>query len=280
MRRHFCILFLAGFFAAAFFIMGTGAAGAVSDTQAAGPAVKKASGQLDFLHQTLKEIRSLKQRGHYLEASNKYALVLDKVRLSTKDRKKLTQEYEKLNTQLLFSRTITPNTILYTVTEGDSLYTIAKKNGTTAALIRRMNSLTKDTIYPGMKLKVVTGRFFVRVDKSQNTLRLFLEETPIKTYSVATGRDNSTPTGEFIIKDKLKDPTWYKSGAVIEPGSPDNHLGTRWLGFDMAGYGIHGTTEPHLIGKQVSHGCVRMRNEDVEELYDVLPMGAKTAITD
>ncbi|MBP9865547.1 MAG: L,D-transpeptidase family protein [Candidatus Omnitrophica bacterium] len=238
------------------------------------------SAKLELLRKTLKEIRTLKRRGQYLEASEKYALILDEIRLSTQDRKKITHDYEKLNTQLLFSRTATPGTTLHNVVEGDSLYTIAKKYGTTSALIRRMNGLTKDVIYPGMKLKAVTGKFYVRVDKSQNTLRLFLDETPIKTYLVATGKANSTPTGEFTVKDKLVDPTWYKSGAIIEPGSPDNHLGTRWLGFDLPGYGIHGTTEPQLIGKQVSHGCVRMRNEDVEELYDILPQGTKVAITD
>lgn len=240
----------------------------------------KANAELELLRKTLKEIRNFKRRGQYLEASKKYALILDEIRLSTKDRKKITADYEKLNTQLLFSRTVTPGTVLHEVAAGESLYTIAKKHGTTSALIRRMNSLSKDVIYPGMKLKAVTGKFYARVDKSKNTLRLFLDDVPIKTYSVATGKDNSTPAGEFTIKDKLVDPTWYKSGAIIEPGSPDNHLGTRWLGFDMPGYGIHGTTEPQLIGKQVSHGCVRMRNEDVEELYDILPQGTKVAITD
>ncbi len=236
--------------------------------------------ELDLFQKTLKEIRNYKRRGQYLEAAQKYAFILDEIRLSTKDRKKLTQDYEKLNTKLLFSRTITPGSALHTVAEGDSLYTIAKKYGTTSALTRRINGLTKDVIYPGMKLKVITGTFYVRVDKSQNTLRLFLDDTPIKTYLVATGKNNSTPTGEFTVTNKLEDPTWYKSGAVIEPGSPDNHLGTRWLGFDQPGYGIHGTTEPNLIGQQVSHGCVRMHNNDVEELYEILPYGVKVAITD
>jgi len=247
--------------------------------ESAGTPKAESKAKLELFQKTLKEIRGLKRRGQYLEASSKYAFILDEIDLSTKDRKKITSDFEKLNTQLLFSRTPTPGTLLHTVVDGESLYTIAKKYGTTSALIRRMNSLSKDVIYPGMKLKAVSGKFYVRVDKSRNTLRLFLEDTPIKTYSVATGRDNSTPTGEFTVKDKLVDPTWYKSGAVIEPGSPDNHLGTRWLGFDMPGYGIHGTTEPNLIGQQVSHGCVRMRNEDVEELYDILPPGTKVAIT-
>ena len=57
-------------------------------------------------------------------------------------------------------------------------------------------------------------------------------------------------------------------------------LGSRWLGFNMPGYGIHGTIEPETIGKQVTAGCVRMRNSDVEELYDILPLGTEVSIVD
>ena len=67
---------------------------------------------------------------------------------------------------------------------------------------------------------------------------------------------------------------------MIESGSPENSLGTRWLGFDKKGYGIHGTVEPETIGQQVSQGCVRMLNEDVEELYDLLPRGTRVTVQD
>jgi len=227
----------------------------------------------------LDKISTLKEKGQYQEAAQMDEKLLKSGKLPRAQRKRIRREYEKLNEKLMFSRTITPESTLHTVVEGESLYTIARKYGTTSALIRRMNGLEKETIYPGMKLKVVTGTFFIRVDKSQNTLRLFLNDKPMKTYQVATGRDNSTPTGDFTVVTKLKNPTWYKPGAVIEPGSPDNHLGTRWLGFDQPGYGIHGTTQPKLIGQQVSHGCVRMLNEDVEELYDIVPQGIKGTIT-
>ncbi len=233
------------------------------------------------IEEALKHLHALKEKGLYLDAVKAYEeLLLEKDSLPKSLRKKLVRGYERLNEKLLFSRTISPDTTEVTVVEGDAIYLIAKKNGTTSALTKKINGLTQDTIYPGMKLKVVTGKFFIRVDKSSNTLRLFLNDKPVKTYSVATGRDNSTPTGEFVVQHKLVDPTWYRTGAVIPPGSPENGLGTRWLGLDHPGYGIHGTTEPGLIGRQVSHGCVRMRNADVEELYDIIPYGTKVAITD
>ncbi len=226
------------------------------------------------------KVRSLKEKGQYQEAVQIDEKLLRSGKLSRAQRRKIRREYEKLNEKLLFSRAQVPGTTSHTVLEGDSLYTIAKKYGTTSALIRRLNNLEKETIYPGMKLKVVSAPFSIRVDKSSNTLRLFLEDRPIKTYAVATGKGGSTPSGEFTITTKLKDPVWYKPGAVVEPGTPENHLGTRWLGFDEVGYGIHGTTEPKLIGRQVSHGCVRMKNGDVEELYDMIPQGTKVAVTD
>lgn len=168
----------------------------------------------------------------------------------------------------------------YTVQKGDSLYKIAKQYGTTIELIKRTNRLESDTIYPGMKLKVVEGTFSISVDKSDNILKLYLDSNLVKEYSVATGENNGTPTGDFKVINKLENPTWYHAGAVVPPESPENILGTRWLGIDHPGYGIHGTTLPESIGKQATAGCVRMLNRDVEELYAIVPVGTKVAITD
>jgi len=66
----------------------------------------------------------------------------------------------------------------------------------------------------------------------------------------------------------------------VPAGSPDNILGVAWLGFDLPGYGIHGTTEPQNLGKQVTQGCVRMANTDVEELYTIVPVGTEVQIVD
>jgi lipoprotein-anchoring transpeptidase ErfK/SrfK len=71
---------------------------------------------------------------------------------------------------------------------------------------------------------------------------------------------------------------WYKQGAVVPPDSPENVLGTRWLGFDKPGYGIHGTVDAAPIAKQQSAGCVRMVNSDVEELFTVVPIGTEVTI--
>jgi len=180
----------------------------------------------------------------------------------------------------LFSKELTKDSILYTVKPGDSFYVLAHKNHTTIDLIKRINNLKGDNLYAGTKLKIHTASFLIRVDKSKNTLTLYSDGLPVKKYSVATGKKNCTPVGEFEIKDKLVNPTWFKTGAIFPPGSPKNGLGTRWMGFDKPSYGIHGTIDPKSIGTQASEGCVRMLNEDVEELYSIVPVGTKVTIQD
>jgi lipoprotein-anchoring transpeptidase ErfK/SrfK len=144
----------------------------------------------------------------------------------------------------------------------------------------KSNNMTSDKIVPGRKIKVWTAPFSIVVDKSENILMLKSNEEVIKTYIVSTGANNSTPVGTFKIVNKLTNPTWFKAGAVVPASSADNILGTRWLGFDISGYGIHGTTEPQNLGKQVTAGCVRMRNSEVEELYALVPVGTEVTIID
>lgn len=190
------------------------------------------------------------------------------------------KKVEEINIKLLFSPTLTAKSTLYEIKPGDTLAKIAKEFKTTTDLIMKSNNLSADKILPGRKIKVYTAPFSIFVDKSQNILILKSDEEIIKTYVVSTGKNNSTPTGIFKITNKLTQPTWFKAGAVVQPGTPENILGTRWLGFNLPGYGIHGTTEPQSLGKQVTQGCVRMSNQQVEELYSIVPIGTEVTIVD
>ena len=190
------------------------------------------------------------------------------------------KKVEELNLKLLFSPLLTPKSILYEIKPGDTLTKIAKEFKTTVELIIKSNNLKDDKILPGRKIKVWTASFSVVVDKSQNTLILKTDEEIIKTYIVSTGMNNSTPVGNFKIINKLLNPTWFKAGAVVASNSPDNILGSRWLGFDLSRYGIHGTTDPGNLGKQITQGCIRMSNSDIEELYAIVPLGTEVTILD
>lgn len=186
----------------------------------------------------------------------------------------------EINLSIILSNAETANTEIHEVKPGDSLGKLSKQFGTTVELIKKSNGLANDVIRVGQRLRIWKGKFSVFVDKSQNVLILKSGEEVVKVYNVSTGSNNSTPVGKFKITSKLVDPVWFKSGAVVPPESPDNVLGTRWMGFDIAGYGIHGTTEPDKIGQQVTAGCVRMRNEEVEELYTLVPLGTEVTVQD
>ena len=124
----------------------------------------------------------------------------------------------------------------------------------------------------------ISHRVTILVDKSDNTLTLKEDNVVLKTYAVSTGAMNSTPVGIFKVTTKLENPTWYRPGAVLGPHDRRNQLGTRWIGINKKGYGIHGTIEPEKLGRQVSAGCVRMKNEDVEELYSLVRPGTEVII--
>lgn len=191
------------------------------------------------------------------------------------------KELGDVNVGLLFSPQITEGTTEYVVEDGDSLFIIAKKFGTTVELIKRCNNLKSDFIKPKDKLKIITEKFSIIVDKSRNLLTLKIGERVVKTYPVGTGTGGSTPAGNYVINNKIVNPPWHKPGEGVVPfGDPRNVLGTRWIGLNIAGYGIHGTWEPDTIGKQVSAGCVRLLNEDVEELFQIVPVGAEVMIVE
>lgn len=188
------------------------------------------------------------------------------------------QELEAINMEILFSNVPTPDTVIHEVVSGDTLGKLSKKYGTTIDLIKVSNNLKSDVIRIGQRLRIWTAPFNIFVDKSQNILMVRKGNEVMKVYHVSTGKGASTPAGEFTINSRLEDPVWFNRGVVVPPDSPANVLGTRWLGFDIPGYGIHGTIEPETIGQQVTEGCVRMRNEEIEELYTFIPHGTKVVI--
>jgi lipoprotein-anchoring transpeptidase ErfK/SrfK len=127
------------------------------------------------------------------------------------------------------------------------------------------------------------GDPFVIVNKKTNEMALVNENRIQTVISVATGvTDELTPEGTFTVTVKAKDPYYRKKD--IPGGSPDNPLGTRWIGFDANNtdgriYGLHGTNQPDSIGKKVSQGCIRLQNEAIESIFDYIPLGTKMVVT-
>ncbi|MGO4887018.1 L,D-transpeptidase [Anaerobacillus sp. MEB173] len=126
------------------------------------------------------------------------------------------------------------------------------------------------------------GDPLIIVNKQTNKLAFINDGKIEKVVSVATGKEESlTPEGEFTITVKAIDPYYRKKN--IEGGAKENPLGTRWMGFDAEGtdgriFGIHGNNNPASIGHYLTNGCIRMYEEDVQELFEKVPLGTKVLV--
>jgi lipoprotein-anchoring transpeptidase ErfK/SrfK len=124
------------------------------------------------------------------------------------------------------------------------------------------------------------------VTRATNTLRLYNGRRLVRTFPVATGQAiYPTPAGIWQIVDKQRDPWWYPptedawaKGLKPVPPGPSNPLGTRWMGLNAPGVGIHGTDAPTSIGYSASHGCVRMHVPDAEWLFEHVRVGTPVVI--
>lgn len=183
----------------------------------------------------------------------------------------------------------------HSVAAGEVLAKIAFKYGCTPDFLLQINGLSDARkLRAGSNIKVIHGPFHVVVTKHAFTLDLYLGSPGEKGaqfvagYPVGLGKDDSTPTGTWIIDQRIANPKWWGARGLppIEAGDPKNPLGKYWIsltGIDgkaegQQSYGIHGTIEPESIGKQSSMGCIRMRNEDVAVVYALLVSGKSTVV--
>jgi lipoprotein-anchoring transpeptidase ErfK/SrfK len=139
-----------------------------------------------------------------------------------------------------------------------------------------------------VKPSVTVGTYkeTIVINRSINRLYLYDGNKLKRIFKVATGQAiYPTPKGVWHIVVKWKNPTWYPPtqdawarGLKPVPPGPNNPLGTRWMGLDAPGVGIHGTDEPTSIGYSASHGCIRMQVPDAEWLFDHVDVGTTVYI--
>ncbi|MBS9778191.1 MAG: L,D-transpeptidase family protein [Gammaproteobacteria bacterium] len=185
--------------------------------------------------------------------------------------------------------------------KNDTLNRIAIRNGVGYNEIVRANpSLSKnrklpigtDVTIPTAFLLPDTQRNGIIINLSAMRLYYFPDESTVITHPVAVGKRGwSTPQGVTKVIAKKRNPTWTPPKSIIReaarrgkklrrvyPAGPNNPLGTRALRLGIPGYLIHGTNKPWSIGKRRSHGCIRMRRDDVESLFSKVPVGTRVQI--
>jgi hypothetical protein len=174
------------------------------------------------------------------------------------------------------------------VEKGDSLISIRKRvleqhpeMLICTGQIERANGIQGRTIQPGQTLRVPSTRAHVLVDLDAHWVFYLLDDVVAAAWEVGIGKASSeTRPGQYTVGEKRAEPMWFPPGRDPVPfGDPANPLGTRWIAWlnpdgSTSRLGFHGTNDPESIGQDRSEGCIRMRNSDVEELFEILPKGA------
>ena len=154
---------------------------------------------------------------------------------------------------------------------------------------RRVVPVPTEVVEPDVTAAELPEKYpaFITISRREKKLRLFERLRLAKVYVIAVGRLGfSTPAGLYEVQDMAANPAWYVpneawagklAGKVIPPGSPQNPIKARWMGFS-AGRGIHGTDAIESLGTAASHGCIRMSIPDVIELYERVEVGTPIAI--
>ena len=190
----------------------------------------------------------------------------------------------------LFSRTVFAQDSLcrtYKVKPGDQLKTISTQFRMPYEILMRVNNIGNPrALQAGDTIKVINGPFHAKICRSTFTMDLYLQDTFVRSFSVTLGRPGmETPTGHWVVKPggKLISPTWTDrfTGKTYEAEDPDYPLGSRWIGLEgiagaakgRRGFAIHGTKDAQQLGAARSRGCIRLYDEDVILVYDLLTPG-------
>lgn len=176
--------------------------------------------------------------------------------------------------------------IVVAAVNGRNLNKVPARTAITRALLREVSTRSAQplvrTTFKSIPAQVTGANIgkAIIVDESRRTVRLYSGSKVEKGYRCAVGQPKyPTPKGTFKIIAKAKNPAWRNPGsawarsmpAYIAPG-PTNPLGTRALYLNVSGIRIHGTNKISSIGTAASHGCVRMTNSDIENLYPRVPV--------
>jgi hypothetical protein len=218
--------------------------------------------------------------------------LLDSNALSAAER---TQAYTGINTlatALFFSPNIVPGDISsqsYVVKKGDSFARITNREKLAIdwRFIQRINQIASEkALRADMRLKLAHGPFDGEVIKADYRFNIYAgtgsERVMVASFPCGVGTNDSTPVGTFKVRtgSKLIDPEWSnpRTGEKFKSNDPKNPIGERWIGLQgttpetakFTGYGIHGTVEPQSIGKQMSMGCVRLGDAEVQVVYELI----------
>lgn len=259
-------------------LLGGAAQPAIGATNPQGPEVDAA------IADAVKLIRS--QPAEVLEARNRLNKLLQ-AQITPEQRQTIKDEMAKLSKDWLFGPAAFPGDMLcdtYTVKRGDLLDILGRRMKVPHEILMQINNIARpQALQAGRALKMIHGPFHVKVSRSTFTLDLYLQDMYVRSFKVGLGKSGfETPLGHWHVQErgKLIKPTWTDPDTQRQYKStdPDYPLGARWIGLEgvdgaakgRTGFAIHGTKDPDQIGTAGSRGCIRMYNDDVVLMYNLL----------
>lgn len=165
----------------------------------------------------------------------------------------------------------------HVVQAGDRLQNIAKDYDVSWEYLAKLNRTDANKIRPGQKLKVIRGPFAAVVDLSDREMTIHSHGHFVARFEIGIGKDSPAPTGTHQVIEKQRDPTYHGPEGVVANDDPQNPLGEYWLDLGDS-YGIHGTIDDAAIGQSESQGCIRMKNRDIADVYDLLTQDSEVLI--
>lgn len=177
----------------------------------------------------------------------------------------------------------------HVVQPNETLEAIANQYGVPARLLEKINGIQDpNALRPGMELKVVRGPFHAEIELSRFEMTLYLNDGRYAgRFPIGIGNEVPAKEGEYVVTDKAYDPpyTYFVNGQPYEipGGNPNNPLGSRLveLGVQAGHQGelaIHGTNNPQTIGSTAPEGCIRLRPQDADDVYDILTTNTSKVI--
>jgi lipoprotein-anchoring transpeptidase ErfK/SrfK len=174
----------------------------------------------------------------------------------------------------------------YVVREGDTLETIAHEHQVPWQLLANINALTQpEEVQPGQELKVVRGPFTAVVHLEKQEMALMVAGHYAGRFDIGVGQDRPQMEGDWVVKHKLTNPTYYGQEGQVAADDPQNPLGEYWIGLasaeptaDVAPLGIHGSAESQQVQGDDPRGYIRLAPRDAQDVYHILSDGSKVTV--